>query len=118
MQVHIHTDHNIEGHGALTNRVSGVVEDALSGFSDRITHVNVYLSDQNSDYKVGNDAIRCIIEAHIEGHQPLAVTHQDTTLNQAVDGAAEKLTHLIEHTLGRLEHQESHRTDPPLARSV
>ncbi len=118
MQVQIHTDHNIEGHAALTDQVSGVVEDALSGFSDRLTHVNVHLSDQNSDHKVGNDAIRCIIEAHIEGHQPLAVTHQDTTLSQAVDGAAEKLTHLIEHTLGRLKHQASHRTDPPLARSV
>jgi ribosome-associated translation inhibitor RaiA len=118
MQVQVHTDHSIEGHEALANQVSSVVEDALNEVSDRLTHVNVYLSDQNSDQKVGNDARRCVIEAHIEGHQPLAVTHQATTLNQAVDGAAEKLTHLIEHTLGRLEHQQSHRTDPPLSQSL
>jgi len=118
MQVQIHTDHNIEGHEALADQVSGVVEAALSRFSDRITHVDVHLSDQNSDQKNGNDNMRCMIEARLEGHQPLAVTHHASTLNQSVDGAAEKVTHLIEHTLGRLEHQESHRTDPPLSRSV
>lgn len=118
MQIQVHTDHNIERREGLVDRVRDVVEDALSGVSDRLTHVDVHLSDQNSSQKDGNDAIRCLIEASIEGHQPLAVTHQATTLNQAVDGATEKLTHLINHTLGRLKHQASHRTDPPLARSV
>jgi hypothetical protein len=33
-------------------------------------------------------------------------------LNQAVDGAADKLARLIEHTLGQLHDQRSHRTDP------
>ena len=118
MQIQIHTDHNIEGREALADRVSGVVKEILSRFSDRITHVEVHLSDQNSDHKDGNGDMRCMIEARLEGHQPLAVTHHASTLNQAVDGAAEKVTHLIEHTLGRLEHQASHRNDPPLSRSV
>jgi hypothetical protein len=34
-------------------------------------------------------------------------------LDQAVDGAAEKLTRLIESTLGRRQDQESGRTAPP-----
>jgi hypothetical protein len=79
--------------------------------------VDVHLSNQNSEQEAGNDSLRCMIEARLEGHQPMAVTHQAATLDQAVDGAADKLTHLIDHTLGRLEHQESHRTDPPLSRS-
>jgi hypothetical protein len=32
----------------------------------------------------------------------------------AVDGAAEKLARFIEHTLGKLHDQRTHRTDPPL----
>ena len=92
-----------------------VVEDSLSQFSDRITQVDVHLSDENINKKDGGDDMRCMIEAHLTGLQPLAVTHQAETLDQAVDGAAEKITHLIEHTLGRLEHQASHRTDPPLS---
>ena len=118
MQIQIHTDHNIEGRESLANQVSSVVQDALSRFSDRITHVEVHLSDQNSDQKDGNDDMQCMIEARLEGHQPLAVAYQATTLNQAVDGAAEKVTHSIEHTLGRRSHQASHRTDLPLSRSV
>lgn len=117
MQVQIHTGHNIEGDEALATQVSSVVEESLSRFSDRITSVNVHLSNQNSEREDGNDSLRCMIEAHLEGRQPIAVTDQAATLDQAVDGAADKLTRLIDHTLGRLEHEASHRTDPPLSRS-
>ena len=110
MQVQINTDHNIEGHEALAAQVSGVVESALSRFSDHITQVEVHLSDENSDKKGGNDDMRCMMEARLEGRQPIAVTHQAATLDQAVDGAADKLASLIESTLGRLHHQESRRT--------
>ncbi len=114
MQVQINTDHNIEGHEAMATQVSGVVESALSRFSDHITQVEVHLSDENSDKKGGNDDIRCVIEAHLEGHQPFAVTDQAATVDEAVDGAVDKLSNLIESTLGRLHRQENRRTDPPL----
>jgi ribosomal subunit interface protein len=115
MQIQIITDHNIEGNEALTAQVSGVVENALSRFSEHITQVDVHLSDENSNKKRGYDDMRCVIEAHLEGRQPIAVTAQATTLDQAVAGAAEKLTRLIESTLGRRHDRESRRTDPPLS---
>lgn len=105
MQVQIRTDHNIEGSEALINRFKAVLEDALNRVSDRISSVDVHLSNQNSDrHQDGNDSMRCMIEARLEGLQPLAVTDQAATLDQAVDGATDKLTRLIDHTLGRLEH--------------
>lgn len=112
MQVQINSDHNIEVHEALAAEISGVAESALSRFSDHITRLEVHLSDGNSDKKVGHDDMRCMMEARIEGRQPIAVTHQAATLDQAVNGAAEKLSRLIEHTLGRLREQRSRRTDP------
>ena len=112
MQIQINTDHNIEGHEALAAQVSGVVESALSRISDHITRVEVHLSDENSDKKGGNDNMRCVIEARLEGRQPIAVTHQAATVDQAVDGAAGKLSRLVESTLGRLHDQKSRRTDP------
>ena len=111
MQIQIDTDHNIEGNEALTAQVSSVVEYALSRFSDHITRVDVHLSDENSDKKGGDNDIRCLMEARLEGRQPIAVTHQAATLDQAVDGAADKLTRLIESTLGRLHNAGGHRTD-------
>jgi ribosome-associated translation inhibitor RaiA len=113
MQIQINTDRNIEGREALAAQASGVVENALSRISDRITRVEVHLSDENSDKKGGNDNMRCMMEARLEGRQPIAVTHQAATLDQAVHGAADKLTRLIESTLRRLRDQKSSRTDPP-----
>ena len=112
MQVQINTDHNIGGHEALIAQVNGVVESALSRFSDHITRVEVHLSEENS-HKSSQNNKQCVMEARLEGHQPIAVTHQAATLDQAVDGAADKLTRLIENTLGRLRDQKSRRTDPP-----
>ena len=117
MQIQINTDHNIEGHEALAAQVNGVVKGALSRFSDHITRVEVHLSDENSDKKGGNDDMRCMMDVHLEGRQPIAVTYQATTLDQAVDGAADKMVHLIEKTLGWEHDQESHRTDPPVTES-
>ena len=54
-----------------------------------------------------------MMEARLEGRQPVAATHKAATLDEAVDGAADKLTRLVESTLGRLRDQKSHRTDPP-----
>ncbi len=112
MQIQINTDHNIEGGEALADQVSGVVESALDRVSDHITRVEVHLSDENSD-KSGQNDKRCMMEARLEGRQPVAVTHQAATVDQAVDGAADKLVRLIESTLGRRHDRESRGTDPP-----
>ncbi len=110
MQIKINTDRNIAGHEALVAQVAGVVESALSRISDHITRVEVHLSDENSNKKGGHDNMRCVMEARLEGRRPIAVTHQAATLEQAVDGAADKLTGLIESTLGRLRDQKRRRT--------
>ena len=112
MQIQVNIGHNIEGREALAPQISGVVESALSRFSDHITRVEIHLSDENSDKRVGHDAMRCMMEARLKGRQPIAVTHHAATMDEVIDGAAEKLTSLIEHTLGRQRHQESQRTDP------
>jgi ribosome-associated translation inhibitor RaiA len=106
MHIQINTDSNIEGREELTSHVKGVVEGALSRFSDRITRVEVHLSDQNSD-KSGQDDKRCMMEARLEGRQPTAVTHQAASLDDAVDGAADKLKRSLESTLERLKDDRS-----------
>ena len=113
MQIQINTDRNIEGGENLAAQIRAVVESALSRFSDRITRVELHLSDENSNKKGGSDDIRCLMEARLEGRKPVAVTHQAATVDQAVEGAADKLTSLINSTLGRLHDQTIRRTDPP-----
>jgi ribosome-associated translation inhibitor RaiA len=102
MQIELSTDGNIDGRDALATQIDEVVKNALSRFSDQITRVEVHLSDQNSDKKGGDDDMRCMMEARLEGRKPIAVTNHAATVDQAFDGAAEKLARLIESTLGRL----------------
>ena len=100
MQIQINTDHHIEGHEALAAHVRGIVEGTLRRFSEHITRVEVHLSDENT-HKSGQHNKCCVIEARLGGRQPIAVTHHAETLHQAIDGASDKVTRLIESTLGR-----------------
>ncbi len=101
MNVQVNTDNNITGSDELNSQVAGCVESALGRFSDRITRVEVHLNDVNGN-KAGDDDHRCMMEARLGGLQPIAVTHQAATLDEALDGAAKKLQRSIDSTLGKL----------------
>jgi len=100
MKIQINTDSNIEGSEELTQQTQAVVESALERFAEHITRVEVHLSDENGD-KGGTDK-RCVMEARLEGMQPVAVTDQAENMEQAINGAADKLERLLDHELGRL----------------
>jgi ribosome-associated translation inhibitor RaiA len=99
--VQIHTDPNIESSKELTARVEALVTGTLERFADRISRVQVHLGDENG-HKGGSNDKRCMMEARLDGRPPIAVTQQAATLDQAVDGAAEKLQRSIDSMLGRL----------------
>ena len=111
MQIQINTDHNLQGGEALATSVRATVEDALSRFAAHITRVEVHLADENAR-KGGRDDKRCMMEARLEGHASVAVTHHAATVGQAIDGAAERLVHLLERTLGRLHSHRGHAVAP------
>ncbi len=102
MQIQINTDNTIERHEPLTRHVESVVGDALSRFSAHITRVVVHLSETN-DSKSSSGDHRCVMEARIEGHPPIAAIDHAASLHQAIHGASEKLKRSIENTLGRMQ---------------
>jgi hypothetical protein len=98
MQILVNTDSNIDGREEFTTRVKRVVESALHRFSDRITRVEVHLSDQNGE-KSGQEDKRCVLEARLEGRRPTAVTHHAGSIGEAIEGAAGKLKRSLETTV-------------------
>ena len=110
MEIQVNTDHNIKGSEEIVARIEGVVGSTLERFHDRLTRVEVYLSDSNS-HKGGDDDIKCSIEARVEGLRPFAVTQRAATINQAVDNAAERLRERLASKLGRLR-QRRPKTGP------
>ena len=102
MLIEINTDTNIEGDNTLTQQVEAVVSNALDHYSEHITRVEVYLNDENSDKNPGINDIRCLLEVHLTGLEPVVVSHQAETLAQAVDGAADRMKRSLTSALEQL----------------
>jgi ribosome-associated translation inhibitor RaiA len=98
MQIQVNTDHNVKGGDLLIKYVEGLLNDALNSFKDEVTRVEVYVSDENS-HKGGDDDLRCTMEARIRGLQPIAVTHHDDNVDQAIAGATDRITRSVRKTI-------------------
>ena len=90
MHVEVNTDNHIDGTDELSRLVEAEVEGTLGRFGDQIIRVIVQLNDTNS-HKSGDRDKRCLMEARIAGHQPVAVSHEAATLEDAIGATAEKL---------------------------
>jgi ribosome-associated translation inhibitor RaiA len=102
MQVQVNHGNRVRIAEDTALRLTRVVEDGLAQFADRITRVEMHLGDENAE-KGGTSDKRCMLEARLANLQPVAVTHQAQSLQLAIDGALEKLTHALNHALGKLE---------------
>lgn len=104
MKIQVNTDAHVDGDEQLVAHVIATIRHALERFSDHVTRVEAHLSDENGD-KSGPQDQRCMLEARLEGQQPVAVTEHAATQEQAVHGAARKLVHLLDSKLGRAQAQ-------------
>lgn len=111
MQINVNTDKTIERTAGLDSHVKEVVQAALQRFGEHISRVEVHLSDNNAQ-KSGDGDTRCMMEARINGYQPIAVTDHEATLHQSINGAADKLQRAIDSTLGRLYDSKRHASQP------
>jgi ribosome-associated translation inhibitor RaiA len=100
--IQINTDSSIEGDAELVQQITAVVSNSLERFSEQVTRVEIHLSDEDSESKFGTDDKRCLLEARLAGLQPISVSDQAATLEQAVGGAVEKLERSLDSTIGRL----------------
>jgi ribosome-associated translation inhibitor RaiA len=101
MKININTDKNVSGNNDRTIILTELITDELSRFKDQITRVEVHLSDENGSKEGQNDK-RCLLEARLEGRQPIAVTDQAGSHEEAVSGAIHKLKTSLETIRGRL----------------
>jgi hypothetical protein len=108
MQVQVNTSNGIENKESLERWADEYLNGQLARFKQDVTRVEVQLSDENSSAKGGADR-RCTMEARMVGLDPVAASHHATTQDEAFRGAAQRLIHLLDHTLGkqgRHEHRD------------
>ena len=102
MQIQINTDNTMARHAPLVAHVESVVNETLHRVSERISRVEVHLSATN-DHKQSGGEHRCVMEARMEGHPPMAAIDHASSLHQAIQGAVDKLRRSIENSLGRID---------------
>lgn len=110
MQVQFNTDHSLRGSQTFATEVENGLRASLGHWADRLTRVEVHLSDANAG-KGGEADKLCELEARIAGRPPLSVTDCAPTFDQAIHGATAKLRHALEHALGKLD--DSRHGDRP-----
>lgn len=110
MQVQVNTGNGLENKETLERWADEYLNEALARFRQEITRVEVQLTDENSGNKGAADT-RCMLEARLNGHAPLAVNHHGATQDEAFRGATQRLINLLDHTLGKLDRHEHRARD-------
>ena len=105
MTIQINTDNNLNVHEAFGNKLEELLSEELSRFSEHITRLEVHLSDENGSKNALNDK-KCLLEARLEGRQPIAVTANANDYELAVSGAIEKLKALLNTIEGKLRNHQ------------
>ena len=100
MLIEVRTDGKIKGSEQSYAQVKAEVHAALDRYGDRIRRVDVHLSDAIGD-KAGHDDKCCMIEARRDGREPIVVKHQESTLEQAIQGAIHNLKKSVESAFGK-----------------
>ena len=103
MQIQIHTDSHTADGERLEHWARSEVIRVLDRFSDRTTRVEVHLTDENGSGKSSDSDKRCVMESRLAGLQPITVSADGSSLEQALRDAAEKMKTKLERTIGRLD---------------
>ena len=101
MTIQINADKNLVVHEAFGNKLEDLLSEELSRFSEHITRLEIHLSDENGSKHGLNDK-RCLLEARLEGRQPIVATHVANDYELALHGAIDKLKSSLTTITGRL----------------
>ena len=104
MKIQFNTDKTINGDEKHEAHFTELIAKELKRFESHITRIEVHLSDENGK-KEGLKDIQCLLEARLEGIQPIAVSCKESTITAAVNGAIDKLKSSLDSTIGRLQNR-------------
>ena len=102
MFIQIYADNQVESDAERNLQLEQQVRQRLARFEERITDVEVHVSDVNGS-KGGNGDLRCTIEARVNGIDPIAVAEHGTSVDRAVMAAAKTAVRALDHRLGKLD---------------
>lgn len=111
MQIQFNSDSSVMGTDNVAERIEAMLREKLGRFEDRITRLEVHVSDENAR-KGGDDDKTCMIEARPRGGKPVGVTEHADTVDAAARKAANTMAGRLERIIGRSDrHKHDQRPD-------
>ncbi|HLL59709.1 MAG TPA: GPW/gp25 family protein [Allosphingosinicella sp.] len=107
MFIQINTDNQIPSDAGRDAQIEEQVRQRLARFEERITDVEIHVSDVNGP-RGGAADLRCTLEARVNGVPPVAVSDNGATVDRAILGAAKKAARALDHQLGKLSDRKGH----------
>ena len=107
MFIQINTDNQVPSDAERDAQIEEQVRQRLARFEERITDVEIHVSDVNGP-RGGAADLRCTLEARVNGVPPVAVTDNGSTVDRAILGAAKKAARALDHQLGKLSDRKGH----------
>ncbi|RAR47615.1 HPF/RaiA family ribosome-associated protein [Flavobacterium lacus] len=102
MQIQYNISNIGEEDQRIVERLDDLFNSNLSRFTEKITRLEVHLSDENS-HKEGQNDKRCMLEARIAGVSPIAVTSQASSFDEASKIASGKLKNKLDTIFDKLK---------------
>jgi len=104
MLIQVNTDSQTHGTAELSQVVQAFIQEKLGRFGNRITRVEVHLTDENGTGKAGGSDKRCLIEVRMAGMDPISATDHGATHDHVMRGATAKMVSQIETIVGKMGH--------------
>ncbi|BDI61870.1 HPF/RaiA family ribosome-associated protein [Qipengyuania nanhaisediminis] len=108
MQFQFNSDHTVMGTENVAERIEAMMREKLARFEERLTRLEVHVSDVNGA-KHGADDKHCTIEARPRSGKPIGVTGKADKVDDAARKAANTLAQRLERHFGK---SEKHKHDP------
>jgi len=106
MNILFNTDKTISGEERQQDFFIDLIGKELKRFEQYITRIEAHLSDQNGKKEGVND-MQCVLEARLEGKQPVAVTCVADSTEKAVSGAIDKLKAMLDTMVGKIQNHSN-----------
>lgn len=103
MQIQFNSTNNINADQRMAIVLEDIVRADLDRFAERVTRVEIHVSDENSRVRGGAEDKKCVIEVRIAGLDPSSTSHTAKSLEEAVRGASNKMKRSLDTTLGKLD---------------
>lgn len=114
MQFQFNSDSSVMGTENVAERIEAAVRHKLARFEERLTRLEVHVSDENGA-KGGGDDKACMIEARPRGGRPIGVTEHAAKVDDAARKAASTMAQRLERHFGKGEkHKHDARPDKVL----